>query len=118
MLVLFGWLLFRADSVTFVINFIKRIIFNFSVSYSSITGTILPFTGDNTAIAYALTLFFMIGLLFIKEICDENREKKLAKDKEEISISSKYTLFWISLFFILTVLFGITGTSNFLYANF
>lgn len=104
-LVILGWLIFRTNSIESVIKYIKRIISCFSVSYQSITETILPFTGDNTAIAYILTLFLMILLLIIKEIIEEKEEKPLS-------------LIWTLLFIILTVFLGITGTSNFLYANF
>ncbi len=115
--VIFGWLLFRSESIRYVVHFIKRIISNFSISILSIKDSILPFTGDNTAIAYALTLFFMINLLLIKEICDEQREH-IIKTENIINLNSTYTLIWTALFLGLTILFGITGSSNFLYANF
>lgn len=120
-LVLFGWLLFRSTSISYIFHFISRIFTNFSLSYSSITASIIPFTGDNTAIAYAITLFFMISLLFVKEIFDEKRERRLLASEKttvEESFISSYTLFWSILFFVLIILFGITGSSNFLYANF
>lgn len=120
-LVLFGWLLFRADSLNYIINYLKHIFTGFSLSYTNITASILPFTNNNSAIAYSMTLFIMILLLFIKEILDEKRNKKLLTTGnsifEEIT-KTRYTLFWTSLFLILTILFGLTGSSNFLYANF
>lgn len=120
-LILFGWLLFRADSLGYVVHFVAHIFKDFSLDYASITASVLPFTGDNTAIAYALTLFFMIFLLALKEILDERHEKKCVLENEvafEEKTDTNYTLFWTSLFLILTVLFGITGSGNFLYANF
>ena len=119
-LVLFGWLLFRSPSISYMLHFIYRIFNSFSLSYSSITATIIPFTGDNTAIAYAMTLFFMILLLLIKEILDERRERLIVSKETvfEDSFISPYALFWALLFFVLIILFGITGSSNFLYANF
>ena len=121
-LVLFGWLLFRSESIPFALHFITRVFTHFSLSYANITASVLPFTGDNTAIAYAITLFFMIALLFIKELLDEKREISKgivnSDDNSNSNVTQNYTLFWTSLFLILTVLFGIIGSSNFLYANF
>lgn len=115
LLVMFGWLLFRADSLSFVALYIYQIFTKFSLSYQSISSSILPFTGDNSAPAYCLILFFMIVILFVKEFWDERKEKDISNNN--ISIEN-YSLIWTGILVVMIVLFGITGTGNFLYANF
>ena len=114
-LVVFGWLLFRSESMSFTVSFIKQIVSRFSINYQSIVSSILPFTGDNSAPAYCLTLFIMVLILIIKELCDEKREKKCI---QQDVVLSKYELIWTFILFVLVILFGVVGKSNFLYANF
>ena len=109
--VLFGWLLFRAESLSYAVNFIRLIVTSFSLSYSAVSAAILPFTGDNNALAYGLSLFGMIAVLFLKELLDEKTEKS---GKQGVNCQ----FVWTGIYLFLVILFGATGSSNFLYANF
>ena len=57
----------------------------------------------------------MIAILFVKEFCDERKENE--NTDNNVSIKN-YDLIWTGILVVLIVLFGITGTGNFLYANF
>lgn len=110
-LVLFGWLLFKLNSIADVGHYIFLVSSQFSINYNAITNAILAFTGDNSSIPYCLTLVFMIFLLIIKELTEE---RNIKRDKPQ----SFFDLKWAIIFFVFVVFFSVNNKSNFLYANF
>jgi D-alanyl-lipoteichoic acid acyltransferase DltB (MBOAT superfamily) len=103
-IVLFGWLLFKIDSAPKLLQFLSHLICDFSISITSISNSLLPFTYSNTCIAHFLTTLAFVFILFSQEYLQEK-----GKDKE-------YLFFIIQLFCVF--LFCQTGNSPFLYANF
>lgn len=103
-IVLFGWLLFKIDSAPKLLQFLSHLICDFSISITSISNSLLPFTYSNTCIAHFLTTLAFVFILFSQEYLQEK-----GKDKELL-------FFTIQLFCVF--LFCQTGNSPFLYANF
>lgn len=105
----FGWIFFGTDSLTTALIYIKCMFSNFSISVSAVTSAIVPFTGDNTCVAFFLTVSLFILILAAREIYEEKRK-----------ISVLHTASWGWQVFLLTavLLFGSFGTSGFIYANF
>ena len=106
MLVLFGWIFFRADSVGRALEYIKLMFLHLSFSYNDIIASILIFTQDNTSISYCILIFLMVLLMFVKELLEENNKK------------GKDSLLWTGIFLFCILMYGYTGASSFLYANY
>lgn len=104
------WVFFRAENVGAALSYLTRAVTSFSLSYTAIQNAILPFTGDNTCAAYLLTVCFFLFLLFLYE-----RGQVYGKKKEEAVI---LTAHWFVVMGLGILLFGVFGTSGFLYANF
>lgn len=105
-----AWVFFRAESLGAAFAYIRHGILNFSLSYTAIQNAILPFTGDNTCAAYLLTVCFFLFLLFLYE----RGVVYGKKEKEGVVLSTP----WFILMGLSILLFGVFGTSGFLYANF
>ncbi len=105
---MFGWILFRAesfrDALLYVVGMFKRPAINLQVIQSSV----LPFTSDNTCVAYFLTLCALLLVLFVMEWRDYAAGEKRGK------IPLARTCFLI----LLIILLGVTGSGSFLYANY
>ena len=106
-----GWVFFRAESFLTALSFLKRAVLGFSLSYTDIQNSILPFTGDNTCAAYFLTA---CGFLFLLFLYERGRVYGRTREKGEAYLSA----FWLALMALSTALFGVFGVSGFLYANF
>lgn len=104
------WVFFRAESLGSAFSYFRHAASGFSLSYTAIQNAILPFTGDNTCAAYLLTVCFFLFLLFLYE-----RGQVYGKKKEEGVV---LTAPWFVLMGLSILLFGVFGTSGFLYANF
>lgn len=107
--VMFGWIIFRAESIKSGGIFLKQMFLNFSLSYQSIVASILPFTNDYACLSYFLTVCFFIMILFFIEW----RQFSGKSDSSQKSNHWKCFLYTISI-----ILFGMIGNNSFLYANF
>ncbi len=106
-----GWIFFRAESLGEAFLFLKRMVTGVSLSYLDIQNSILPFTGDNTCVAYFLTV---CGCLFLLFLYERGRVYGRTRDMGETYLSA----FWLVLMMLGIVLLGVFGVSGFLYANF
>lgn len=105
---MFGWIIFRSDSLPAAFEYLYRMMTQTSVSAATIEAAILPFTMDSSCVAYFLTVVIMIAVLLAiewEENYHEGRFQKLANARN-------------CLYLVLILLFGIEGTGSFLYANF
>lgn len=107
--VTFAWIFFRADTIRKAFLYIKYMFVNLKISGDAIQAAILPFTFDNTCIAYFLTVIFFISALFVKEFVEKYKPEKAKESWKQA---------WLVFLSISTILFGVFGTSGFLYANF
>lgn len=101
-----SYILFRASSLRDAGYIMKQIFFKMSINGAEIKAAILPFTEDNTAIAYGGVAFFALFLLIIADILKYNGK--------EIIIKKRY--FISAVMVLMTLLFGVFGQSSFLYA--
>lgn len=107
--VAFGWIFFGVDSLHMAFVYLKTMIFNFSFSVEAVQNAMLPFTGDNTSVAFFLTIMFFVLILAIREWYEE---------KKKISSLQVAGALWQSFLLSSILLFGSFGTSGFIYANF
>jgi D-alanyl-lipoteichoic acid acyltransferase DltB (MBOAT superfamily) len=105
LIVTFGWILFRADSIENAFIYTKHMFHGFTINYNAIVQSILPFTGDNSCLAYFICVAVMIGILYIYECFEEQKKKQ-------------DSLVWSGIFLLCILLFGTVGGSSFLYANY
>lgn len=113
-----AWVFFRSESLGAAFSYLRHGILNFSLSFSEIQGTILPFTGDNTCAAYFLTVCLFLLLLFLYEwgqVCGRGKSRA-----GEGAYGEGFCLsaFWLSVMIGSIALFGVFGVSGFLYAQF
>ncbi len=104
-----AWIVFRADSFSRALEIFSGIVSRFSLSYSSLSGAVLPFTGDNTSVSHFLTAAFFICVLLADSIT------------REIGVPSRLKKFdWLYYSFLLACVFcfGRFGGTNFIYAQF
>ena len=106
LMVMLGWIFFRADNTFSAFIYIYRMFTKVGLSYNVIVSSIIPFTGDNSCVAYFITLCMMVLLLVLKEIFDERE------------LINKNKIIWNVIFLLCILLFGMTGGSSFLYANY
>lgn len=104
-IVTLGELIFRANTVRDAVYMIKEIATNFSLSFGSISSAILPFTEDNTAVAYGAVAIISFAGLFITELFEFNGKDTFKKHKY---INA-------AILIVVTLLFGVFGQSGFLY---
>lgn len=104
-IVTFGELIFRANTMADAIYVIKKIASDFSLSFSSISNALLPFTEDNTAIAYGAIAIICEICFIIVELFAYNGKDTFKKHK------------YVNAFILIvaTLLFGVFGESGFLY---
>ena len=104
-----GWQFFRSDSISSAFHYFYQIFTEFHVSKSTLTEALVQFTGDNSSLPIFLTFGSCLCLYTFFEkrfICNPQNEDK------------PIPAAWTVAFFILLILFGQTGQSAFLYANF
>ena len=103
--VMFGWIIFRADSLSVAIGYIVQM-FSFSaINMNSIIASIMPFTNDYSCLAYLLTVLLFILILVWDEI-QEYQGKRA-------SVRVKMAVYLLSVTF-----FAVLGQNSFLYANY
>lgn len=107
--VMFGWVMFQADSLINGIVYIQNMFTDIVINYNAIVNSIIPFTGDYSSVSYFLIVVVFIFILFIFELREYTRNIK----------SLKKLLYIRSAFYLLAILFfGVIGHNSFLYANF
>ncbi len=106
LLVVIGWVFFRAESIRDAFRYLWLMVSDFSLRYNDIADSVIIFTGNNTSISSIMILFVLVVLLFVKECLEEYKKKGYD------------SLLWSGIFFFGIVMFGFTGNSSFLYANF
>ncbi len=105
-----AWVFFRAESLSAAFSYLGHGLRGFSLSFLDIQNSVLPFTGDNTCVAYFLTVCLFLVLLFLYEWGQVYGKGK----DEEFSLSTP----WFAVMGISVMLFGVFGASGFLYAQF
>lgn len=103
--VMFGWILFKANSIQNAITFITQMFCNWQININSIIFSVMPFTGDYSCLAHLLTVCLFILILTIYEWKEYLHPTK--------KYPSKYFVYAVSVLF-----FGMIGQNSFLYANF
>jgi len=107
--VMFGWIFFKAATLQTAFSYIASMFINFRISLETIVASVLPFTGDFSCLAYLLCVCLFIIILFVMEYRDfVGRVRDIKKAK------TVRTVIYISS----VILFGVIGQSSFLYANF
>lgn len=109
LLVDIGWLFFGLPKFSETLNYLKGMVMKMHLSISSLQSSILPFTNDNTCIAYFLTVMFFIIILFVKELNDEIRIIKYHRI---------LSFLWQAFLVVSVLLYGVFGLNGFIYANF
>ncbi len=107
-LVTAAWIFFKANTIDTALYMVKNIIFNFSLRIEAIQAAVLPFTGDNTCLAYLLTVLLFAFFIFAKEWNEKYKPHKKAA----------FHMAWTVFFLVTIFLFGNFGGSSFLYAQF
>lgn len=108
-IIMFGWILFRVDSLQTGVQFIYHMFYHPALNIDAIIASILPFTGDYSCLSYFMTICLFIFILFIFEFREFNGKIKNLEREAQI----KYIIFICSI-----ILFGMIGQNSFLYANF
>lgn len=104
-IVTFGELIFRANNMHDALIMIKKIVTDLSLSGSAIAEAILPFTEDNTAVAYGGVAIASFVALFVVELFAFNEKDTFKKNKYLNA----------AILIVVTLLFGVFGESGFLY---
>ncbi len=105
---MFGWLLFRSDTLRMTGGYLLHLFWGFELSYGAITASILPFTLDNTCAAYLLTILLMLVFLAFMEMEDEYCPERAARRRAMRS----------GAMVLCILLLGVVGSGSFLYANY
>jgi D-alanyl-lipoteichoic acid acyltransferase DltB (MBOAT superfamily) len=113
-----GWIFFRSDSVAAAFAFLRRMVTGFSLSFSEIQNSILPFTGDNTCAAYFLTVCIFLLLLFLYERGQLYGKGSARHGEGDCGDGFSLSTLWLVLMAGSVLLFGVFGVSGFLYAQF
>lgn len=103
--VMFGWILFKSESLKYAGLFIHNMFSDFTLTIQTIIASVMPFTGDYSCLAHLMVACLLIFILLIFEW------------KEFRQPAHKYSSKYI-VFFTCIILFGIVGENSFLYANF
>jgi len=116
--VTFAWIFFRAESLGAAAAYLKRIVTGFSLSFTDIQNSILPFTGDNTCAAYFLTVCLFLLLLFLYEWGQNYGKGRIRRGEGGCGEGFSLSNLWLVLMAVSVLLFGVFGASGFLYAQF
>lgn len=105
MLVSVGWLCFRLQTVTDILNYLGGMLTRWSLSLGDIISCIMPFSGDMSCVAKVLTIGLFIVLATILE-WSEYMGHRLNKNMRLV------------FYIVSVVLFGSMGANGFIYANY
>ena len=105
-----AWVFFRASSIQNAFDIILGMFTRWEISMAILGNAILPFTNDNTCIAFFLTNMLFIAVLFANDFIS---------NKKSLCVFSG-RLSWLYYAFLLasTLLFGRFGSNGFIYAQF
>lgn len=104
-----GWIFFASPTLKDALLYFKGMFTRLSITASSAEKAILPFTNNNTCLAFFITVVFFILVLFFKE----------ANDEFNFLPKNKTTSFIWQVFIMASVLlFGVFGANSFIYAGF
>jgi len=107
--VMFGWVFFKATTLSDACVFISSMFWGLEINMDSIVASVLPFTGDFSCLAYLLCICLFILILFVFEY-REYVGKDINCEKER---NIRLIIYFSSI-----ILFGVVGQNSFLYANF
>ena len=105
MLVSVGWLCFRLQTVTDILNYLGGMLTRWSLSLGDIISCIMPFSGDMSCVAKVLTIGLFIVLATILEWSEYMGHR--------INKNIRLVFYIVSV-----VLFGSMGANGFIYANY
>ena len=108
LLVTLGWVFFASPNCRSALQFLKGMFCRFSCSGNALQKTILPFTHDNTCLAFFLTALFFIAIYTLYEW---NAEQKWVPSRPAFSFC------WKVFLLVGVELFG-QFNGGFIYANF
>ncbi|HOO27044.1 MAG TPA: MBOAT family O-acyltransferase, partial [Lachnospiraceae bacterium] len=101
-----SYILFRSATMEDAGYIMNRIFFHLQISFGALKEAVLPFTEDNTAVAYFGVVAAAMALLFISEVLDYNHKQ----------ILKKHRYINAALMILAVLLFGVFGQSGFIYA--
>jgi len=107
-IVAFGEIIFRSESFSDVASFYKNIFTKTRINGAQIASALTPFGNGNQAVASILIIAVLITAQIVVETAKERDEKAFT--------GHRYV--YAALMLIATALFGVTGTSNFMYQAF
>lgn len=103
-----SYILFKASSISDALYIMKQIFFQLDINVSALKDAILPFTEDNTAVAYFGVVGAMMLILFLAEVLDYNGIRMLKKHRYLVG----------AIMIVTILLFGIFGQSGFIYMQY
>jgi len=103
-----SYILFRASSVGDALFIMKQIFFHLDISVAALKDAILPFTEDNTAVAYFGVAAAAMLALFLAEVLDYNGKRTLKRHRY---LSG-------AVMIVIILLFGVFGQSGFIYMQY
>ena len=107
-IVAFGEIIFRSGSFSDAASFYKNIFTKTRINGAQIASALTPFGNGNQAVASILIIAVLITAQIVVETAKERDEKAFT--------GHRYV--YAALMLITTALFGVTGTSNFMYQAF
>lgn len=108
-LVSVGWVFFGTSTVSDAAAYFKGMFSRLSFSMKSIQAAILPFTNDNTCLAFFIVPVVFIAIYIAKEIFKEN---------DWIKGGGIPSALWYTFVLTSIILFGMFSNSSFIYAGF
>ncbi|NLG04585.1 MAG: MBOAT family protein [Clostridia bacterium] len=103
-----SYILFRSGSMKDAWYIMKTIVGSMRISVEEIKQSLLPFTEDNTAVAFSLVVVAAILGVFICELADYNQKDLFRKHKYVNAV----------LMLVIILLFGMFGQSSFIYMQY
>ncbi len=104
-----GWVFFATETLGDSVEYFKGMFTRVSFDMASIQSAILPFTGDNTCLAFFLVAVTFIAVYILKELNDEFRI---------VSPNVVTSFLWQVFILSSVILFGSFGATSFIYAGF
>jgi alginate O-acetyltransferase complex protein AlgI len=112
-LILIGWVFFRAPSLESALGILRKIAVDTSLHTSEIVTSLLLVTGDNRGAAVMLTTMLLTACMFAMEL---RRERHPLQNRRSSSLAWQSAQ--IVLLFQAIMLFGVMRASTFIYFQF